>query len=267
MNRALLSGLVMCVATSTMYAQSADRCSDVLRSGVFNENKSFTQANYTSKLKDALCAESSTSNQDSNAVGASAKVGIFGGEGSYNEQHAQSLKDSYCHKQGSNLSQDDVNWMMQRIASEAVLKAWSRCMELHAPKKGVVVGEIDDVNGDNFIFSAHWNPALGVVDATATSFVVKGASCDPVLIKAGTKIDVEGIKQPCIRSGSGTVTVVLNTNHGAAVGNLNGIKPVVTTPVIAEGHNSLKNKCLGGYAPACQTLAEKLAPRCQPKFP
>lgn len=246
---------VMMLAVFTCHAQSADRCADVLRSGIFNENRSFNQSNYSSKLKDALCQSADSSSGSSSGGGGSLSYGLFSAGGQYNQQHAQALKQMYCHQGSSDLSSSDVNWMMQRIASQYVLDAWSRCME--GPAHSGLVGRIDDVNGANFNFKVRWIPAFGVNSTTATSFAVKGASCDPVIIANNVRIGTEEMTQPCTRNGHEGVSVVVNTDHGSAVGTLPEVAAQSVPPP-----KTTKDNCMEGSATACSSLASQLLPTC-----
>jgi|HubBroStandDraft_6_1064221.scaffolds.fasta_scaffold256072_1 hypothetical protein len=249
----ILLGLI--VSSQLAHAQAADRCGDILKQGIFNQFKSLNQANYSSRLKDAVCQSSNSSTGNSSGGGLSVGIPIdgvpikFGGD--YNEKHVGELKQSYCHQGSSALNNDDLQWIMQQIASQEIVSAWSHCMGNYAKSSGLT-GAIDNVNGSQFVFKVTWSAAFGVNEATVSSFVVRGASCDPVILTSGTKITTDGIAQPCARSGSEPVSIILNSNHGYAIGVLAEDKP-----------KSLKDKCMEGSYNACATLAKNLRATCK----
>jgi hypothetical protein len=247
-------GLSLTFATAGQ-AQTADRCSDVLKNGVFNENRQLNQSNYKSELKDALCgssdsAKSNGSGHDGTGSFAGFKLGY-----SDNSSEAQSLKANYCHAGSAALSTDDLNWVMQSIASQTVINAWSKCMERYSSSKGLS-GEIENVNGDNFNFKVHWNASLGVGSVTVSTFTAKGATCDPSVLSPGVVIGTEDMVQPCVRNGTSPVSVILNTNHGAAVGTLDA------TPLPQKSMSELTIKCMNRSATDCLTLSNRVAETC-----
>lgn len=235
-------------------AQLADRCADILKKGVFNQFNSLNDSNYSSRLKDAVCQSSASSNGSSSGGGLSVGIPIDGVPiklgGDYNSKHVDQLKQNYCRDAGSSLNASDLQWVMQQIASQDIVAAWSRCMGNYAKSSGLT-GAIDNVNGSEFVFKASWNAAFGVNEAVVSSFVVRGASCDPVILTAGAKITTDGIAQPCTRSGTGPVSIILNSNYGYAVASLPEDKP-----------KTLKEKCMEGSYNACDAMAKNLRPTC-----
>ena len=254
--RSMTVPVLLCVllAPNLAKAQAADRCGDILKQGIFDQYRSLNQNNYSSRLKDALCQSSSSSSGNSGGGGLSVGIPIEGVPikfgGNYDEKHVNEMKQNYCHDGSSSLDNGDLRWIMQQVASQAVVAAWSRCMHDTVRSSGLV-GAIDNVNGSQFIFRASWNAGYGVNEAVVSSFAVRGATCDPVILTTGTRITTEGIAQPCTRSGNGPVSIILNSNYGYAVGTL-----------AEEKTKTTKDKCMEGSYTACDSLSKALRPTC-----
>jgi hypothetical protein len=250
------SSLLLALVTFSHFAaaQAADRCRDILKQGIFNQFKTLNQGNYSSRLKDAMCQSSNSSSGNSTGGGLSVGIPIdgvpvkFGGD--YDQKHVDELKQNYCRQTSSSLDSGDLQWIMQQIASQEVVAAWSHCMGNFAKSSGLT-GAIDNVNGPQFNFKVSWSAAFGVNEATVSSFAVRGATCDPVILTTGTKITTDGIAQPCTRTGIGPVSVILNSNHGYAVGMLAEDKP-----------KTLKDKCMDGSYNACSALSKNVRATC-----
>lgn len=217
--RQLLRGLWIAAALAQLLiravAQNADQCRDVLQDGIRDQFSLARSSNLKSAFKNGFCSSMSNSSGSSAGGGGGISIpladAIVGVKGNYSQDQQQAMKNKYCGNASSDLSNDDFESMMKRVASVAVIQAWSQCMHDRAPvpPQAGLVSEIESAGGSDFIFKFRWIAGFQKNSAIVKDFYVTHARCSGDSIATVTTIGTGWSVAQCTRQGNDAVMVTV----------------------------------------------------------
>jgi hypothetical protein len=253
-------------------AQNADQCRDVLQDGIRDQYSVTSSANMKSAFKNGFCNSTSNSSGSSTGAGLGVSVpladAILGIKGNYSQDQQQAMKNKYCGNSSSDLSNDDYESMMKRVASVAVIQAWAQCMHDRAPvpPQAGLVSDVVSAGASDFVFRFRWIAGFQTNSAKVKDFFPSHATCSGPSISKGATIGTGWSVAQCTRQGNDAVMITVEADDqlGATTQTL----PAITQTNggagggVADPLLDLKKKCMGGAATACQDIWNATKDKC-----
>jgi len=246
--RFLPATLTICLIPSA-HAQSI--CNAVLDK-LQNELHTASQHGTRVALRDRMCQSSQSSQGSGSSVGGSVGYGGFSLGLQSDSQRFSDLKTNYCSDNSKDLSQSDFEWLTRKVASEAVLSAWLKCLN-----RGGLNLDVIEVGGNEVLLTALWQATGGVTSVPVSSFDASGAQCSSPFAVGQNLIAGLPVYSNCTRSGGPALLILAVKNSaGAEAGSQAAILPPLTRAPSDE------DKCVQGDAAACLNYSINLDSGC-----
>ncbi|MCE5989733.1 hypothetical protein LVV83_22175 [Pseudomonas sp. LM20] len=195
----------------------ADECRDILEQGIRNTYEQTRNGDLRSNLSSAFCQ--SSLNQVRSRSGGGFSLGFnYGGSpvslgGDFNDQNGKSFQQEACAQGASNLSNSNYEKLLQHVADENIVRAWSQCNQTSG---GLLLD--GRLNEDTLILSLRFRNSGNIHQTTLNSNAqVRGASCEDIPWKSGTVITGSVQYVQCERHGEQPVTVTVNSEFNGAM--------------------------------------------------
>jgi len=224
-------------------AVAEDNCKDVLIGGVFNQTTSTSSETANRAMYAQLCAsdyneaqkivKTATSSSSGGSVGLSIKaVGLNvdkqdANSNSFTQEEFNKWKADSCNTTKSSEASAAADYLMQSLASEAIVQAWAQCMT----KREGLTCWASPFEEKDAIFTVSWNKQ-STTKATVVSTDISNdavskmdGSAKGKLLPANYQLDPGILRIPLTRSAGKSVQIVMNTNHAGTNSGCEGYIP------------------------------------------
>jgi len=219
--------LVSVVASSILFAQTADRCTAVLAPSVGKTIASINIATFATDIKKWACKQPNRSANMSVDSSGSAGLPIegipvqFGG--TLNGKNAAAWFDSSCKSSDEPLTTSQAQRVAANLVPPAVVEAWKEC-RIHevdtqtSPRRVKITGALS--GGDNIVtLTLQWIPdPTSAAAPVVAEFVGFNINCTDLpkrgsLLQGSTTVE-------CKRRGPGSMVFFLNTESDGSSNSL-----------------------------------------------
>lgn len=243
------------------------RNTHILKNGIHNRLTQAQSSQLETTLRQKLCSSNERLAQSSSSDSLSLVLPFenvsIGLTGESDRQRLSEMRQRYCSSSENHFRSDDRQWLEASVISTAITTEWSNCMKnkFNSEDRGLK-GELSAPGrGANAIFRVRWDPlpANNLVHPKIKNFAVKGATCEPLILREGVDVDYVWMSQLCQRNIHEDMVVVLNTTAGSVSLHLDAEPEVVqqVTPVAPPP----RERCLQGDMEACREFLRDWRPQ------
>ncbi|WP_124485241.1 MULTISPECIES: hypothetical protein [unclassified Burkholderia] len=223
--------LAVCSGANAQQPSQADSCRDILRNGAFNQTN-FASSEAANRAAYAqLCASSYQeainliNSQSSLNGGVNIDIGYdsfglnFGGKhvdsSNFSQNQFNAWKSSACNTTSSRDASSSADYLMQRLASDAIVQSWAQCM---ANKQGLTCWA-SPYGAQDALITLNWKQESSTRLIVTMTDVSDGATSRfdntprGKLLPLKYQLDPGSIQVPLTRQFGKSVLVAVNGNH------------------------------------------------------
>lgn len=189
-------------------------CNEILRQGIFDEiiidvEKSISE-NVSEWLHKVDYGQFKSKQNSGLKIGFPIEGVPVEISGNHSEDEFNKWKTALGQGKTRQFNESEAMLIVARTASETIVNAWLKCLDLTGPGLKTSVSD----NGDNIVFTARWVPnSIDDYPPHVTDFSVAGATYDNGF-SAGMEIPLGGRSIHLKRNGTAGVDITLNTDKG-----------------------------------------------------